>query len=86
MVEMEDLFAKDEVLEQSRTARAGPEAVLIVRDADPLVRRQVRVRVMRTLTRNVLVGLAACADRRREFFFFGHVYPLVVDLSGREPR
>src|ERR1700687_4700881 len=83
MVEVEDLFAEDEVLEQRRPARAGLEAVLIVRDADALVGRQMRVRVMRTPARNVLVRLAAGADRCRKISVFGHVYLLVVDLSGR---
>jgi hypothetical protein len=63
MVEMEDLFAKDELFQQRRPARAGLEAVLIVGDADALVGRQVRAR-----RGDLLTGFAADADRRREIF------------------
>jgi hypothetical protein len=40
VVEMEDLLAEDEILEQRRTAGAEPQAVLVVGDRRPVVRRQ----------------------------------------------
>ncbi len=43
MVEMADLFAQDEVFEQGRTTQAGLQRMLVVRDRDALVGRQVTV-------------------------------------------
>ena len=40
VVEVEDLLAEVEVLEQRRAALAHPQRVLIVSDRDPLLRRQ----------------------------------------------
>ena len=40
VIEMGDLLAKDEVLEQRRPAQPGFQRALIVRDRDTLVRRQ----------------------------------------------
>ncbi len=44
MVEVLDLFAKNEVLQQRRPARTGLQRVLIVADGHAMVRRQPRVR------------------------------------------
>ena len=40
VVEVRDFFAQDEVLEQRRPARAGPQRILVVRDRDTLAGRQ----------------------------------------------
>ena len=54
VVEVEDLLAEVEVLEQRRTPLAGPQRVLVVGDRDALLRRQPRSCAGRDL-----VGLAA---------------------------
>jgi hypothetical protein len=40
VIEMRDLFAKDEILQKRRAARIGPERVLIIGKRDTLVRGQ----------------------------------------------
>ena len=57
VVEVEDLLAEVEVLEQRRAALADPQRVLVVGDRDALLRRQPR-----PVRRRGLVGLAAGAD------------------------
>ena len=54
MVEVEDLLAEVEVLQQRRAARALPQGVLVVGDRDALLGRQHRVIAARDL-----MGLAA---------------------------
>ncbi len=44
VIEVCDLLAEDEVLEQSRPARRGPQRILIVRKRQALVGRQRRMR------------------------------------------
>ena len=61
VVEMEDLFTQDEVFKQRRTAFTGFEAVLIVRNPNALIGRQVLRAIMRTAFGNVLVRLATDA-------------------------
>ena len=43
VIEMGDFFAKDEILQKRRTARIGPERVLIIGKRDALVRGERRV-------------------------------------------
>ena len=43
VIEVGDLFAKHEILEQRRPPRMGPQRVLVVGNRDALVRRQHRV-------------------------------------------
>lgn len=40
VIKVGDLFAEDEILEQRRAARIGPEGILIVRQREALVRRE----------------------------------------------
>ena len=49
MVEVENLFAQDEVFEERRAARARPQAVVIVRNRNAVVRRQDRLTSRRDL-------------------------------------
>ncbi len=56
VVEMEDLLAEMEVLEQRRTAFADPQGVLVVGDGHALLGRQHLVVAARDL-----MGLAALA-------------------------
>ena len=57
MVEVEDLLAEMEVLEQRRTAVADLQRVLIVGDGDPLLRRQPHAALAHRL-----MSLATVAD------------------------
>jgi hypothetical protein len=43
VIEMRDLLAKDEVLEERRAAEAGLQRVLVVRDGDALIGREQAV-------------------------------------------
>src|SRR5512140_1651506 len=54
MIEMGDLFAKDEIFQKRRAARIGPERILIVGNGDALVRGERGV-----LSTSDLVQLAA---------------------------
>ena len=56
VVEVEDLLAEVEILQQGRTARADPQGVLVVGDRDALLRGQHR-----HVAAGDLVGLAALA-------------------------
>src|SRR5690606_14101113 len=59
VVEVHDLFAEDEVLQQGRTARALPERILVVGDRHALVGGQPRA-----LAAGLLLVFAAAAARR----------------------
>ena len=56
MIEVEDLFAEDEVLEHGGAARAGLQAVLVVADGGAVVGRQNG-----RVTLGALMGFAAVA-------------------------
>ena len=71
VIEVEDLFAKDEILQQRRPARAGLQAVLIVTDRHAMVGRQAC-----RITGRPLMRLAAVAGRSLEL---AH-----VDFLGRQ--
>ena len=43
MIEVSDLFPQDEIFQQRRTTVSGFERVLVVVDADALIRRQILV-------------------------------------------
>ena len=62
VVEMDDLLAEDEVLQQDRAARAGLQRVLVVGDRDALVGRQ-----QRCFARRLLVHLLATSQNDRGF-------------------
>ena len=49
VVEVEELLAEVEVLQEGRAAGPDPERVLVVGDGDPLLRRQGRVAGVRRL-------------------------------------
>ncbi len=57
VIEMEDFFAQDEIFQQCRSARIGPERVLIIGKRDALVRGERGV-----LTTSDLVQLAASSQ------------------------
>jgi hypothetical protein len=65
MVEMHDLFAKDKILQQNRTARADFQRILVVGDGNALIGGQERAVPGR------LMGFPAIADRGRGTFGFG---------------
>ena len=49
VIKVGDLFAEDEILEQRRAARSGPEGILIVRPREALVRREAGMPCKRNL-------------------------------------
>ena len=74
VVEVEDLLAEVEVLQQGRAAGAGPERVLVVGDGNSLLGGQCRC-----IADSRLVGLAAgagghCRFTRGVGFLFGHAF------------
>ena len=63
VVEMGDLLAKDEILQQHRAARADSQRVLVVRNRDTLVGRHDRVIATRHLMQFATgPGLGAAID------------------------
>jgi hypothetical protein len=69
----EDFLTKDKIFELNGTTRTNFELVLIVGYADALIGREVPVRVMRTVDRNVLVGFPAVAYARIEIAMTCHL-------------
>ncbi|BCK56597.1 hypothetical protein NWFMUON74_43690 [Nocardia wallacei] len=65
MIEMKDLLAEVEILQQCRTALAGAECVLIVADDHTLLRRQPNIIPLRLLMRLATVPWLICT-------IFGH--------------
>ncbi len=61
VVEVEDLFAQDEIFQQGRSTRAGFQAILVIRYADALVGRQIAFGYMRSIGRHVLMRFPAIA-------------------------
>ena len=72
VVEMEDLLPQDEVFQQHRATLAALQLVLVVGDADALVRRQVVCGLVVGVLGNVLVGLTAVAAVGLEVGLVGH--------------
>ncbi|MNT45836.1 hypothetical protein D3C86_1602360 [compost metagenome] len=64
MVEVLDLFAQHEILEQGRAAAAGLQRVLVVADRHAVVRRKARVRRRGGLMKfTALTGAGVCYGR-----------------------
>ena len=61
VIEVEDLLAKDEVLEQHRAARAGLQLVLVVGDADALVGGEMALALVGACRGDVLMQFVARA-------------------------
>ena len=63
MIEMEDLFAEDKVLQQHRAARSRFELILSVGNADTLIGGEM-ILLVTAFWWNALVGFSSGADSR----------------------
>lgn len=64
MIEVEDFFAENEILQQGGATLAGPQAVLVVRDSVPEIVGQVRNTIfMIGIGGNILVKFPSDAER-----------------------
>ena len=89
VVKMEYFFAQDKIFEQGRAARAGVQRVLFIGDANTLIGRQVCVWFrVRSLFRDMLVGLAALTGLCLKVFVFCHAALLLWEplCPRRQPR
>src|ERR1022692_1217440 len=83
VVKVEYFFPQDKIFKQGRAARAGAQRVLVIGDANALIGRQVRVWFrVRSLFRDLLVGLAALTGRRLKVFVFCHAALLLWEPLG----
>ncbi|MNV45774.1 hypothetical protein D3C71_1375820 [compost metagenome] len=75
VIEVGDLLAQDEVFQQGRPARRGPQRILVVTDRDALVGRQDRMAIARALVQFIPFATGVgrgCGGVLRAFLAGGH--------------
>src|SRR5450759_5051995 len=82
VVKVEYFFPQDKIFEQGRAARARAQRILVIRDANALIGREMGIFFrVGPLLGDLLVGLAARADHRLKIFVFCHAAcPLALEI------